>query len=239
MNDAPVVLAAHGLALAYDGRPVLRDVDLTVHAGEVWFVVGPNGAGKSTLLRAIVGVLPPRAGRLTLHPTLAARERTGFVPQRADLNPVLPTTVREFVLLGTVGARLPAREESERVAAALTRVGLADMARRDLWSLSGGERQRAMVARALVRRPSLLVLDEPTNHLDPGAEDALLRLLMDLNAAEHLTVLVVTHDLALAARHATHVALVERGTVTAGPRDAVLGGDRLARVFGLGPGGVP
>jgi ABC-type Mn2+/Zn2+ transport system ATPase subunit len=227
-----VVLEANGLALGYDGADVLHDVDLRVRAGEVWFVVGPNGAGKSTLLRAVVGVLAPRSGRLVRHPALAARERMGFVPQRADLNPTLPTTVREFVRLGTVGTRLPAREESARVAAALERVGLADGARRDLWSLSGGERHH----RALVRRPSLLVLDEPTNHLDPGAEDSLLRLLMDLNATERLTLLVVTHDLALAARYATHVALVERGTVTAGPRDAVLGGDRLARAFGLPAG---
>jgi iron complex transport system ATP-binding protein len=83
------------------------------------------------------------------------------------------------------------------------------------------------------------VLDEPTNHLDPGAEVALLRLLMDLNAAEGLTLLVVTHHLALAARYATHVALVEHGTVVAGPRDVVLGGDRLARMFGLREGSMP
>jgi energy-coupling factor transporter ATP-binding protein EcfA2 len=91
------------------------------------------------------------------------------------------------------------------------------MAGRDFRALSGGERQRALVARALIRRPTLLILDEPTNNLDPGAEEALLELLAELNRTERLTLLVVTHDLALAAHHATHVALAADGTIAAGP----------------------
>jgi ABC-type Mn2+/Zn2+ transport system ATPase subunit len=216
-----VVLEARRLTLAYDGRAVLANVDLTVRRGEFWFVLGRNGSGKSTLLRAIVGTLPPRAGALVLHPELARRERMGYVPQRCDLSPALPTTVREFVLLGLVGSRARRGDERDRLEWALARAGLAGMARRDYWSLSGGERQRALLARALVRRPSFLVLDEPTTHLDPEAEAALSALLADLNREERLTLLVVTHDVDLAARHATHVALVEAGTVRAGPRDAM------------------
>jgi ABC-type cobalamin/Fe3+-siderophores transport system ATPase subunit len=107
------------------------------------------------------------------------------------------------------------------------------MARRDFRALSGGERQRALLARALVRRPTLLLLDEPTNNLDPGAEDALLHLLAELNRTERLTAVVVTHDLALAAHHATHVALVADGTVIAGPRADVLTAGALRQVFDL------
>ncbi|HEV7730520.1 MAG TPA: metal ABC transporter ATP-binding protein [Candidatus Binatia bacterium] len=227
----PLVLKARDLALAYDGRRVLSDVDLAVHAGEFWFLIGPNGAGKSTLLRAIVGMLAPRAGTLRLDPMLAGREHVGFVPQRCDLNPALPTTVREFVLLGTVG--LTSRtDEATRLDWALDRAGLGGMARRGYWALSGGERQRALVARALVRRPRLLILDEPTNNLDPGAEDALLALLGELNRDEGLTLLVVTHDLRVAARHATHVALVAHGGVRSGPRDQVLRPEHLRAAFG-------
>jgi zinc transport system ATP-binding protein len=205
-------------------------VGLRVHAGEFWFLLGRNGSGKTTLLRAVVGTLAPAAGVLRLHTT---RERMGLVPQRSDLNPALPTTIREFVLLGTVGLRLSRREERERLEWALDHAGLAGMARRDFRALSGGERQRALVARALVRRPTLLLLDEPTNNLDPGAEDALLHLLAELNRREQTTLLVVTHDVALAAHHATHVALVADGSLVAGPSATTLTADALAHCFGL------
>jgi zinc transport system ATP-binding protein len=200
---------------------VLAGVDLTIRRGEFWFVVGRNGSGKSTLLGAIVGTLAPRAGSLRLDPALAPRQRLGYVPQRCDLNPSLPTTVREFVLLGLVGLRATRADERARLEWALGRAGLGGMADRDFWALSGGERQRALLARALVRRPSFLVLDEPTTHLDPEAEEALSRLLADLNREERLTLLVVTHDVAMAARYATHVALVADGRVRGGPRAAM------------------
>ena len=234
--DPTPIIAAERLTLGYHRHAVLERVRLDVHAGEFWFLLGRNGSGKSTLLRAIVGTLAPMAGALRLHPALASRERLGFVPQRAELNPALPTTVRELVVLGTVGLRLTRADERERLAWALARAGLAGMERRDVRALSGGERQRALVARALVRRPTLLVLDEPTNNLDPGAEDALLHLLAELNRTEALTLVVVTHDLALAAHHATHVALAAEGTVVAGPRAEVLTTAALRRTFGLDVG---
>jgi ABC-type Mn2+/Zn2+ transport system ATPase subunit len=213
-----VVIDARGLTLAYDGRTVLANVDLTVRRGEFWFVLGRNGSGKSTLLRAIVGTLPSRGGALVLHPEFARRDRMGYVPQRCDLSPALPTTVREFVLLGLVGIRTTRADERDRLEWALARAELGGMGRRDYWSLSGGERQRALLARALVRRPSFLVLDEPTTHLDPQAEKALFGLLAGLNREERVSLLVVTHDVALAAHHATHVALLDGGTVHAGSR---------------------
>ena len=234
---ADVVLAARGLVLGYGSRVVLRDVALTVHAGEFWFLLGPNGEGKTTLVRAILGVLPPLAGALVLHPGLGDRAHVGFVPQRCDLNPALPTTVREFVLLGAVG--VPRAGEAERVAWALERVGLDDKARRDFHALSGGERQRALVARALVRKPRFLVLDEPTNHLDPGAEIALLDLLEALHRDDGLTIMVVTHDLTMAAAHATHLALVQGGRVESGPRERLWRAATLAHVFGVTVPGVP
>lgn len=233
MAGVEAVLEARGLALGYGRRTVVAGVELTIRTGEFWFILGPNGAGKSTLLRAILGVLPPRAGTLRLHPELARRDRIGFVPQRCELNPALPTTVGEFVVLGTVGAAPADGTEPERVARALAQAGLAGRARADYWSLSGGERQRALVARALVRRPRFLVVDEPTSNLDPAAEHALLEVLAEQRTGEHLTVLFVTHDIGLAARYATHVALVAGGRVAAGPAATMLTGAALGSVFGL------
>jgi len=233
------VVTAAGLTLGYGRRPVLAGVDWTVRAGERWFLLGPNGGGKTTLLRGVLGLLPARAGRLALHPELARRERIGFVPQRCEFNRSLPITVREFVRLGTVGLGLGRRETAAYLDRALAHASLDGLARRSFWALSGGQRQRALVARALVRRPTLLVLDEPTNHLDPAQEDALLRLVAALNADEGVTVLFVTHDVALASRWATHVALVFDGRVVAGPAPDVLARGDLRAVFGAGDGRGP
>jgi ABC-type Mn2+/Zn2+ transport system ATPase subunit len=235
-SDGAPLVDVRGLALGYDGLPVLEDVTLTVREGERWFLLGPNGAGKTTLLRALLGLLPPRAGTIVLRPDLQSRQGLGFVPQRCELSRALPITVREFVLLGTVGLRVGRAERADRVRWALEHAGLGAMAGRAYHALSGGERQRVLVARALARRPALLVLDEPTSNLDPGAEDALMQLLAGLNRDDALTLLVVTHDVRLVARYASHVALVHERRVVAGPREAVLDRDRLAAVFGVGAG---
>jgi len=232
MENTDVIIKATRLALAYDRRIVLENIDFELRQGEFCFFLGPNGSGKTTLIRAILGILRPRAGRLWLHENLARRERIGFVPQRCDLNPTLPTTVREFVLLGLVGIQATTKEQAERLEWALARVGLEGMARRNYWSLSGGQRQRALVARALVRRPSLLILDEPTNGLDLSTEDMFLRFLAKLNQEEHLTLLFVTHDITIAARYATDIALFHSGTLESGTREKMLDRDSLERVYG-------
>jgi ABC-type Mn2+/Zn2+ transport system ATPase subunit len=234
MPHVDVALRATELSLGYGRRTVLERVSLEVRWGEFWFCLGPNGEGKTTLLRAILGDLHPRAGQLWLHPERARRERIGFVPQRCDFNPTLPTTVREFVTLGMVGLRLSRREQPRRLQWALTRVGLQHMTTQSYWALSGGQRQRALVARALVRQPQLLLLDEPTNGLDLPTAHALLQLLVDLNQHERLTILFVTHDVALAARYATHVVLVRAGSAVVGPVQEVFTPSHLARVYGIG-----
>ncbi len=234
MQSAPVVVRMTELRLGYERRaPVLVDVSLAIRGGEVWFWIGPNGSGKSTLVRALLGLLPVWGGALELDPKLAARDGIGYVPQRCDLNPVLPTTVREFVALGSVGKALRRSQRAEDLEWALARVGLTGLAPSSYWSLSVGQRQRALIARALIRRPQLLVLDEPTAGLDPGAEQSLLGLFRDMSRNEGLTVIFVTHQLALAARFATHVALIHGGRATAGTREAMLHPDLLARVYGV------
>ncbi|HEY5864395.1 MAG TPA: ABC transporter ATP-binding protein [Candidatus Tectomicrobia bacterium] len=228
------MLAASGLSVAYGRRVILEHITFAIRRGEFWFCLGLNGAGKSTLLRAILGDLRPQSGQLWLHPDLASRQHLGFVPQRCDLNPALPTTVREFVLLGAVGIRLHRQERQARLEVALARVGLQQMARQSYWALSGGQRQRALVARALVRQPRLLLLDEPVSGFDLPTIDAFLQCLSSLHQREGATLLFVTHDVALAARYATHVMLLRAGSMVAGPAQEVLTPHCLTHVYGVG-----
>jgi ABC-type Mn2+/Zn2+ transport system ATPase subunit len=233
MDNADLVLRTRAVSLGYGQHTVLRDVNLEVRAGEFWFFLGPNGSGKTTLLRALLGLIQPQHGQLWLHPELGRRERMGFVPQRCDLNPTLPITVCEFAELGLVGIRISRSQQNERLTWALEKMGLRGMADKDYWSLSGGQRQRVLAARALVRRPAVLVLDEPTNNLDLTMEDTFLQILAALHQEEHNTFLFVTHNLSIATRYATHVGLVAAGTIICGPRDQVLTPRNLEQVYGI------
>lgn len=226
-----VLVRADGLALGYRRTAVLRDVDLEIRAGDWWFVIGPNGTGKSTFTRALFGLVTPTGGTLWIDPERAPRSRWAFVPQRSTLNPSVPTTVREQVELGLVG--LGRGAGVERVAAALAQVGLGERARDDFWALSGGQRQRVMLARALVRRPAVLVLDEPEAGLDLAAEERLLATLAAINREHGVTIIYVAHDLACVRRHATHVALFHDGRVESGPSSEMMTRARLERAYGV------
>ena len=229
------VVRVTGATLGYPGKEVLRDVSLTIDPGQFWFFLGPNGTGKTTMVRAILGTIAPMAGTIELNPAFSSRERIGFVPQRCDMSPSLPTTVREFVGLGLVGVPRLGRDEEERIAWALEKVGLEGREHADFHPLSGGQRQRVLVARALARHPRFLVADEPTSGLDPAAKARLLEVLAGLNRHERLTVVFVGHDLDVAADYATHVALFSRGTLLAGERAAVLTAQNLRDAYADAP----
>ncbi len=226
------LIEARQLSLGYGRSIVLRDVTLTIEQGQFWFLLGPNGEGKTTFVRALLGLLKPLAGELRMPALGDGHACVGFVPQRCDLNPSLPTTVGEFVSLGLVGLRVCRSERQSRLREALERVHLAGLERRSYWALSGGQRQRALIARALIRRPSLLILDEPTTGLDAASEHALIELLQRLNREAELTVVFVTHDLPLAARYGTHAALFHAGSVDSGKVRELLTTGNLARLLG-------
>jgi len=227
------LLAIRDLNVYYGESHILRNVDLSIAPGQMACLIGLNGVGKTTLVKALLGMLPVQEGKILLNPSLASRELIGFVPQRCDLNPTLSTTVSEFVLLGLAGLRIKEKETLERLSWALEKMSLEDMRLRNYWSLSGGQRQRALVARALVRRPKLLIADEATKDLDLSTTIALMQSLTDLNRNENLTVLFITHDLALAARFCTHTALFINGVVRTGSCQVVLNSEDLERAYGV------
>ncbi|MFV2115467.1 metal ABC transporter ATP-binding protein [Micromonospora sp. LOL_025] len=198
---SPVITVAHGV-VGYDGRPVLRDVSLTVTAGEVVAVLGANGSGKSTLVRAALGLVPLSSGSVTLfdRPLRRFRQwhRIGYVPQRLGAGSGVPATVREVVASGRLARRgvlrPPGAADRAAVTAALEAVGLADRARDPVGTLSGGQQQRTLIARALAGQPELLVLDEPTAGVDAASQEAFAGALHDFVGGGG-TVLLVAHEL--------------------------------------------
>ncbi len=228
----PLLRVDHA-TLAYGRNVVLTGVDLQIRPGEFWCFLGPNGEGKTTLIKALLGALRPRIGRIDARPDVFKRQRVSYVPQRLELNDALPTTVTEFVCAGLVGVPTSSQTRTNRLAKVLELVGLTQLKDRSFWAMSGGQQQRALLARALIRDPGLLVVDEPTAGLDLRAAQAVLDVLTDLHTRYQLTVVFVTHDLQIAADRATHAALFRSGRVAAGPVQDTMTTDALTETFGV------
>jgi iron complex transport system ATP-binding protein len=236
------ILRLKGITAGYGGaRPVLRNVDLTVAAGDLLALVGPNGSGKSTLLAICTGYLSPTDGEVTLLDrrlqNTPAGDRARVVAWLPQELPTAPGyTVRQVVLLGRYsrltgfGSYSPADDAAADDA--LARCGIEHLEKRPVNELSGGERQRVFLAQALAQGARLMLLDEPTNHLDPASLSYLLNLLRSLTD-EGVAVLMVTHDLNLAARYAERIVLLHEGRVVAeGGPEEVVRPDFLRDVYG-------
>lgn len=241
MSDT-LVLRARGLSFRYPHgeRDAVAAVDLAVAAGEMVALLGPNGSGKSTLLRLLVGALKPDAGDVTLFgraidawPREDVARAVGVVTQAEE--PTFGLSVRELVSMGRYPHIGPWRRERavDRAATrrALERCWLLGLSERSVLEISGGERQRARVARALAQEPHVLLLDEPTASLDIAYEMSLFELLAGLRA-DGVTVVIVTHNINVAARYADRLVLLDCGRVAAGgiPRD-VLTHDIIEAVY--------
>ncbi|MFI0423013.1 ABC transporter ATP-binding protein [Spongiactinospora sp. 9N601] len=236
-------LTAEGLALGYGDRVVIDSLDLVVPPGRITVIVGANACGKSTLLRSLSRLLTPRAGRVVLdgkevHRTPAKQlARTlGLLPQ----SPVAPEGITVLDLVGRgrhphqgLFSRWSERDDAA-VAAALSATQTADLADRAVDELSGGQRQRVWIAMALAQQTDLLLLDEPTTFLDACHQVEVLDLLTDLNHTRGTTIVMVLHDLNLAARYADHLIALAAGRLHAcGPPGEVLTEDCVRTVFGL------
>jgi iron complex transport system ATP-binding protein len=204
--------------------PVLHGVDLKLRGGDFVGLLGPNGCGKSTLIRAITGIIPLTAGRVTLggRPLQSLNRReiarlAGVVPQ--DGAGRFAFSVREVVMMGRYAYsgrfRSPSREDESSVSIAMEQTRVAHLATRSVLELSGGERQRVIIARALAQRPGVLLLDEPTNHLDISHQVEVFDLLYRLNREEGLSLLCVTHDLNFAAEYCSSIVLMKEGRIFA------------------------
>ncbi|RPK88383.1 zinc ABC transporter ATP-binding protein AztA [Streptomyces sp. ADI98-10] len=227
--DRTTSLRFSGLCAGYPGRPVLHQVSGEITELTMTVLVGPNGSGKSTLLGVLAGVIKPTSGDL-----LRAGDRPpAFVPQRGAVGDTLPLTVRQTVEMGRWGERGPWRRLTARdhatVDAVLDRLGIGDLASRQLGELSGGQRQRALIAQGLAQESDLLLLDEPTTGLDPEARERIGALLTAL-VADGVTIVQATHDLEVA-RAADACLLLQDGRLAGqGSPDKVLTTSSLTRV---------
>ena len=228
----PIVDVAEA-TFAYGRNIILESVEMQIHDSEFWCFIGPNGEGKTTLIKALLGALRPKRGLIRLRPDFVRRTRIGFVPQNCDLNPTVPTTIQSFVIQGTAGLPVGESKLKQRVQKSLEVMGIQHIRDRSIWKVSGGQRQRAMVARALVRDPLLMIVDEPTAGLDLAASSGLLKTITELNRQHGITVIFVTHDLQLAGHHASHVAVFKNRRVTSGPVAKALTGENLGNAFGV------
>ncbi|WP_184655777.1 ABC transporter ATP-binding protein [Rhizobium soli] len=232
-----------GLSTGYGTSDILHDLDLAVAPGRITVIVGPNACGKSTLLRAMSRLLSPREGQVLLDgksihrmsPRLLARTM-GLLPQ----SPIAPEGIAVADLVSR--GRHPhqnlfsrwTRKDDEAVDAALTATRTTELAERPVDELSGGQRQRVWIAMALAQETDILLLDEPTTFLDISHQIEVLDLLSDLNRERGTTVVMVLHDLNLAARYADHLVAIAKGRVhVSGSPEEVLTQENMRAVFGL------
>ncbi len=236
MTAAAPLLEFHDVTVAYGRRPVLWNVDLTIDEPCLFGVIGPNGAGKSTLLKAALGLVPLMDGTVSFlgRPLAAVRSQVGYVPQRETVDWDFPVSVMDVVLMGTYARlgwfRRPGVRERTLARECLDRVGLADVADRQIGKLSGGQQQRVFLARALAQEARIYLLDEPLAGVDARTQERIFAVLAGLRAEGRLVV-VVHHDLRTAAEWFDRVALVDMRLVAAGPTAAVLTPDNLQATY--------
>ena len=230
-TEAPLI-TVRDVTVVYRHEPALDSVSLTVRAGERLAIIGPNGAGKSTLLKAIMGLIQYQRG--TIH-VEGGRQRLGYVAQHNEVDWSFPVSVLDTVLMGMwreMGwLRMPGRPQRSRALQALARVGLQEVASRQVGELSGGQRRRVFIARALAQQADCLLLDEPFSGVDVGAEQELLEVLLRLND-EGITLLLCTHDLEQAREHFHTVLALRNHVIACGSPQQVFTRDTLTAMYG-------
>jgi len=242
-SPAHHTLAAESLTLGYGDRTIIEGLDLLVPPGRITAIVGANGCGKSTLLRALARLIPPRAGQVLLDGAPLHARASKEVARTLGLLPQSPIAPEGIAVADLVGRgrhphqRLLARwstHDYEVVAEALKATGIQDLADRSVDELSGGQRQRVWIAMALAQETDILLLDEPTTFLDVAHQVDVLDLLTDLNRERGTTIVMVLHDINLAARYADHLFALRAGRiVAAGSPNEVVSGELIRDVFDL------
>ncbi|MBO3662122.1 ABC transporter ATP-binding protein [Microbacterium stercoris] len=244
-----ISLQATGLVSGYSATPIVKGVDLTIPSGRISVIVGANACGKSTLLKTLARLLTPQSGAVLLDgqsigslPTKELARSLGLLPQ----SPIAPEGIVVSDLVGR--GRHPHQklfrswspQDDAAVADALEVTGITDLADRSVDELSGGQRQRVWIAMALAQETGVLLLDEPTTFLDVAHQIEVLDLLTDLNRSKGTTIVMVLHDMNLAARYADHIFAMRAGELIASGAPAdVMTSELISEVFALDATVIP
>jgi zinc transport system ATP-binding protein len=228
------IVDIQSVSFSYGGPPVLENVNISLVGHEFTSIVGPNGGGKTTLLKLILGLIKPTKGSIKVFGVSPreGRSRIGYMPQDTQLDPRFPITVRDVVLMGSLGNGRKAGRNSkcgrDTAIAALANVGMEEYIDQPFSALSGGQRRRVLIARALSCEPELLLLDEPMVNLDLLMEKELYEILRKLS--KRVTVAMVSHDLAFVSKFVEKVVCVNR--TVASHDTAAIDGTAFNRMYG-------
>lgn len=196
------VITAEGVSFSYHHQKVIENLNISILQRDFVGLIGSNGAGKTTLLRMLVGLLKPDQGEIRLFGQALSQfkdwERIGYVPQKNALNPLFPATVKEVVLSGLYHRkkwfRRTSKQDHDKCRDALAALGIESLSDRLIGKLSGGQQQRALLARALVNNPELLILDEPTVGIDLETQESFFHMIRHMHQHHNITFLMVSHD---------------------------------------------
>ncbi|WP_028547334.1 metal ABC transporter ATP-binding protein [Paenibacillus sp. UNC451MF] len=234
-EEAP--LSIENLTVAYQKKPVLREISFSIPEGKLIGIVGPNGAGKSTLIKAALGLIPRVTGEVSIYGKRYTEQRklVGYVPQRESVDWDFPTSALDVVMMGRYGHlgwfKRPGAKERQTAMDCLEKVGMADFAGRQISQLSGGQQQRIFLARALAQDARLYFMDEPFVGVDAATEKAIITLLNELKK-QGKTVLVVHHDLATVREYFDWVMLLNVKLMGIGPTQDIFTKDHLQETYG-------
>lgn len=202
------LIKCENLSIGYDGKEIIKDLSFSVNEGDYLLIIGANGKGKTTLMRTILGLNKQIKGTIKYDHGLIKTD-IGYLPQQTIIQKDFPTSIYEVVLSGALnklGNRLfYSKKEKDLVNKNLKLLGLFDIKKKSYKELSGGQQQRVLLARALTATDKLLLLDEPVTGLDPEITKELYELIYKLNKEEHLTIIMITHDVDEAIPYASHI----------------------------------
>ena len=208
------IISLQGVSMNYGERPILENIGFSVDKGDFIAITGPNGGGKTTFLRIILGLLKPVAGKVEYFAggKPARRLNVGYLPQKNAIDSHFPITIEEVIQSGLANATKPfhrlSKEERRQVDETLSLVGLTGLRNSSIGQLSGGQLQRALLGRAIISKPEVLVLDEPLSYIDKSFEQVFYNIIATLAATT--TILLVSHEITAIARMATRHVIIDR-----------------------------
>jgi len=230
------VISVRGLTMGFGELVIMENLDFDIHPGEIFVILGGSGCGKSTLLKAMLGLIKPDRGSITIFgkKPAAARSRMGYVPQKTVFDQSFPVKVLDVVLMGRYSRTglLHRYGLQDRKAAleALQAVGMEERAEREIGALSGGEQQRVFVARSLVSDPELLLLDEPTAGVDSAQQTDFYDLLCHLNRDMGIAIVLVSHDVTAISTYVSKIACLNQRLYYHGSKE--LSNEDIEKAYG-------